>query len=102
MRANPPLWLNPPEAKWVPCDVVSKIDPMGYMVEVRLDGEERSIVVPERWVRLSEETLPTKGNLLVTVVAELPDDTRMLTELPATPVAGSQRIKVSPGSLDPV
>ena len=103
MRVSPPLWLNPPQANWIQCIVKNKIDPRGYLVELSLDGEERSIVVPEDSVRMDGDTFPAKGDLLVIVVAELPnDDPRMLTELPATPIAGSQRIKVSPSSLQPV
>lgn len=101
MRATPPLWLNPPKVMLIPCNVLRKIDPQGLMVEVDVDGEKRSIVVREDAVRLKQgETFPATGNLVVVVVAELPGgDSRMLTELPATPFSGSQRIKVKPQSL---
>ena len=99
MRVTPPLWLNPPEVKWIPCRVESKIEPNGYMVQINLDGEQRSIGVPEKAVRVVGDTLPVDGNLLVVVVAELPDDNRLLTELPATPLSGSRRIKVDPKRL---
>lgn len=101
MRVSPPLWLNPPEVKWITCTVQSQIDPEGYMVELNVDGEERSIVVSADSVKINGDKLPAEGNLLVVVVAELPDDTRLLTELPATPISGSQRIKVDPKSLQP-
>lgn len=101
MRVSPPLWLNPPQVKWIPCTVQSLIDPLGYMVELNVDGEERSIVVPKDSVKFDGDKLPAEGNLLVVVVAELPDDTRLLTELPATPIAGSQRIKVNRQNLQP-
>lgn len=98
MRVTPPLWLNPPEVKRIPCRVEGKIEPNGYMVQINLDGEQRSIGVPEKAVRVNG-TLPADGNLLVVVVAELPDDNRLLTELPATPLSGSRRIKVDPKRL---
>ena len=101
MRVSPPLWLNPPEVKWIPCTVQGLIDPQGYMVDLSVDGEERSIVVPTDSVKFDGDKFPAKGSLLVVVVAELPDDPRMLTELPATPISGSQRIKVNPQSLQP-
>ena len=102
MRVSPPLWLNPPEIKWISCSVDSRVQPQGYVVRLDVDGQQRSIVVSEDLVRLKGDKVPGDGRLRVVVVAELPnDDPRMLTELPATPIAGSQRIKVSPSSLQP-
>lgn len=102
MRISPPLWLNPPEVKWIQCTVSSRLPPNGYVVQVDVHGEQRSIVVPEDSVKISGATFPTEGRLQVVIVAELPDDERLLTELPATPLSGSQRIKVEPGLLQPV
>ena len=101
MRISPPLWLNPPLAKWIPCRVEGKVEPNGYVVQLNVDGEQRSIVVPESAVQVKSDSFPADGNLLVVVVAELPDDERLLTELPATPLSGSQRIKVDPRRLQP-
>ena len=101
MRVSPPLWLNPPEIKRIPCTIQKRIEPKGYLVQLDVDGEQRSIVVPEDTVRVGSGSFPAKGNLLVVVVAELPDDDRLLTELPATPLSGSQRIKVNPQRLQP-
>ena len=101
MRISPPLWLNPPLVKWIPCRVESKSELNGYVVQINLDGEQRSIVVPEIAVRVKGGEFPADGDLSVVVVAELPDDDRLLTELPATPLSGSQRIKVNRQRLQP-
>lgn len=101
MRVSPPLWLNPPVVKWIPCRVKGKVEPRGYVVQLSLDGEERSVVVPEDAVRVQGGGFPTDGTLLVVVVAELPNDERLLTELPATPLSGSQRMKIDPRRLQP-
>ena len=101
MRVSPPLWLNPPLVRWIPCRIERRIEPNGYVVQLNVDGEQRSIVVPEQAVQVEGASFPSDGNLSVVVVAELPDDKRLLTELPATPLSGSQRIKVDPRSLQP-
>lgn len=101
MRVSPPIWLNPPEAKWIPCTIQRRVEPKGYLVQLDLDGEQRSLVVPEDAVQVGSDSFPAEDNLLVVVVAELPDDERLLTELPATPLSGSQRIKVNRQRLQP-
>lgn len=99
MGVSPPLWLESPEIKLLSCRVVGRVEPHGYVVEVSIDGEERSIVVPEQAVEVKGDNFPTDGRLRVVVVAKLPGDKRLLTELPATPFTGSQRIKIDPGAL---
>jgi len=99
MGVSPPIWLKPPEIRLLPCEVLGRIEPNGYLVKVSIGGEERSVIVPDQVVEVKGDKLPTTGSLRVAVVARLPDDERVLTELPATPVAGSQRIKIDPRAL---
>jgi hypothetical protein len=102
MRITPPVWYNPPIAKWLPCKVISDLSPQGLLVELTLDGEHRSIVAPYNAVRMKDgETLPAPGELFVVIVAELPEDGgKVLTELPATPINGSQRVKADKRILE--
>ena len=57
------------------------------------------MVVPSESLKFTG-SLPTDGELLVVIVAELADgDTfgpGLLAELPATPLSGTQRLKVKP------
>ena len=95
MRVTPPIWYNPPIARWLKCRVQNDLPPQGYLVEVNIDGEERSIVAPYQAVRVDAGSLPADGELFVVVVAELPDNENLvLTELPAAPFNGSQRLAV--------
>lgn len=98
MRVAPPVWLNSPIVRWLPCEVLSDLQPQGFLVEFNIEGQGRSIVVPYDSVRV-EGPLPATGELRVVVIAELPEDKSMLAELPNTPLDGSQRLKVSPEAL---
>ena len=97
MRVSPPVWLSTPIVRWLPCSVLSELPPQGYVVELKVDGQERSIVVPRDAVKRSGVP-PTTGELAVLLIAELPDDDAfgpgLLAELPSTPMTGSQRVKV--------
>ena len=101
MPVSPPIWYNPPLARWIKCRVESELSPQGYLVELEIEDEQRSIVAPYGSVK-PPTTIPGDGELFVVVVAELPGDTRVLTELPATPFRGSQRLKVHPDILQEV
>ena len=95
MRVTPPQWYNPPIAKWLPCRVTSDLPPQGFLVELTIDGQQRSIVAPYTSVQIPDgANLPTDGKLFVVLIAELPEENgQVLTELPAAPVNGSQRLK---------
>lgn len=101
MRVSAPLWLNAPIVTWIPCQVVGELQPQGYIVEVSIEGAERSIVVPKDYIQnlSSSTTFPSTAELRVLVIAEIPDDDRMLAELPSTPLNGSQRVLGSPAAL---
>lgn len=99
MPVSPPQWLNAPVERWLPCKVLSELSPQGYVVELSIEGQDRSIVVPYGAVKITENAkLPTDGELRVFVIADLPEDKR-LAELPSTPMNGSQRMKLSAGAL---
>lgn len=98
-RITPPAWLPAPEARWLPCRILRELPPQGFLVELSVSGQERSIVVPPGSLKFTG-TPPTDGELLVLVVAELPAGDAFgsghLVELPATPLNGTQRLKVKP------
>ena len=100
MRVAAPLWLNSPIITWIPCTVVGELPQEGYVVEISVEGTERSIVVQSGYLReIKSKTYPTKAELQVIVLAEISDDNRMLAELPTTPLNGSQRFLGSPAAL---
>lgn len=100
-RISPPAWLPSPEVRWLPCRVLSELAPQGFLVELNVNGQERSIVVPPGSLKF-DGAIPTDGKLLVSIVAELADDdsfgSGFLAELPATPLSGTQRLKLKPES----
>lgn len=99
MRISPPVWLPVPEIRWLPAQIVAESPPQGFVVVVNIEGQERAVVVPAAAVK-SDGALPGPGFLRVLVIAELPDENKMLAELPSTPMDGSQRLKVTQDALE--
>ncbi|HXF52393.1 MAG TPA: hypothetical protein VNM43_12010 [Dehalococcoidia bacterium] len=98
-----PRWLQPPKVAWLRCQVEADVPPNDAAVEIAVNGDTLTALVPRDAVVTERPTLPSPGRVRVRLVAELSADDPfgegLLADLPAAPVNGGQRIKVRPDWL---
>jgi hypothetical protein len=83
-----PNWLTQPKLGWLPCTFKGEYDPEGYAVQIHINGETVSAIVP--YDALDQK----KEKVKIAIVAELEEPGTFLAELPAAPFVGTQRVVV--------
>lgn len=90
-------WLNQRELGHLDCRVERSFEPGEYAVQLSLNGDSVTVIVPTSSVNVSG-SLPADGTLGVWLIAELPESDPfypgLLAELPAAPLNGTQRVKI--------